>query len=179
MRKKDAGAVDHTGQWTTFGITMKRVKDNNYQSLCVDRSDEKAWKAEFEGEGAQDAGGPYRETLSNLIAELYTPHLTLLIPTQNNKNQHGFGRDLWTINPSATTPANLEMFRFLGALIALALRAGHVIDVRFPSLIWKQLMGEMVTIENLSNSDEYAVQSLKELQASKEKVKFSFYSNYS
>ena len=98
--RKDAGDVDEKGEWTTFGTTMQALKSEKYKSLKINNSDSKAWDAKFLGEGSQDAGGPYREALTVMISELYTPCLPLLIPTQNNKNDHGHGRDLWTINPA-------------------------------------------------------------------------------
>ena len=170
MYKKEEGLVDHKGEWTTFGVTMQKIKSKTYKALHINKSDNKAWDAKFIGEGSQDEGGPYRETLTNLIAELYTPHLPLLIPTKNQKSDHGSGRDLWTLNPASTTPTHLEMYRFLGALIGLAVRAGHVIDIKFPSIVWKQFMGEPVTKTDLRSTDEHAVESLSKLQKSKEEV---------
>lgn len=168
--RKEAGDVDNKGEWTTFGVTMQALKQEKYDSLKVNSSDSKAWDAKFLGEGSQDAGGPYRETLTVMISELYSPCLPLLIPTQNNKNDHGQGRDLWTINPSATTPSQLEMFKFLGALMGLAFRAGHVIDIKFPSIVWKQLLGESVTLEDLELTDAYFVQAIKNLRDTKAQV---------
>ena len=170
MYKKETGLVDHAGEWTTFGVTMQRVKHNNFSALHINGSDQKGWDAKFYGEGSQDAGGPYREILTNLIAELYTPHLPLLIPTKNQKSDHGSGRDLWTLNPASTSPTHLEMYKFLGALIGLAVRAGHVIDIKFPAIIWKQFMDEKVSKTDLRSTDEYAVESISKLQKSKTQV---------
>jgi E3 ubiquitin-protein ligase HERC2 len=168
QHKKDRGKVDNKGEWTTFGLTMKKVKEKNYEYLRVCNSSYKAWKANFVGEGSIDAGGPYRETLSNMTDELYSSCLPLLIPTQNNKNDHGLGRDLWTINPASTSPNHLEMYKFLGALIGMAFRAGHVMDLKFPSLFWKKFIGEPVALDDLRYSDLYAVQAIKDLEKCKE-----------
>ena len=151
--KKDSNLVDNYGEWTIFGKTMTTLKNSSYSSLEIDDLNKKAWKAVFVGEGSVDAGGPYREALTNLISELYTPCLPLLVPTQNQKNDHGFGRDLWTLNPSSDSPTHLEMYKFLGALIGMAFRADHVIDIKFPSIIWKQIIGDSVTMEDLEQTD--------------------------
>ena len=43
------------------------------------------------GEGAIDAGGPYRETLSDMVKELHMSHVALLVPCANRKaEQEGF-----------------------------------------------------------------------------------------
>ena len=176
QHKKDRGRVDNKGEWTSFGITMKKVMEKNYEYLRVQNSSYKAWKANFVGEGSIDAGGPYRESLSNITDELYSSCLPLLIPTQNHKNDHGLGRDLWTINPSATSPINLEMFKFLGALVGMAFRAGHVIDLKLPSLFWKRFIGEPVNFDDLHCSDAYAVQAIKDVE--KIKLQVNFYANF-
>jgi E3 ubiquitin-protein ligase HERC2 len=143
---------------------MKVSKEHKYKNLRVKDSSRKAWNANFVGEGSQDAGGPFRDSLSSITDELNSCCLPLLIPTQNHKNDHGQGRDLWTINPSSTAPSHLEMYKFLGALIGMAFRAGHVLDFKFPSLFWKQFIGELVTIDDLSYSDAYAVQAIKDVE---------------
>jgi hypothetical protein len=54
--------------------------------ICGDGSGtQRAFKVEFEGEGATDAGGPYRELLSNLVEEAQSTALPLLIPTPNRE----------------------------------------------------------------------------------------------
>ena len=151
--KKDEGLVDNNGEWTVFGVTMQKLKQENYQYLRINDTNRKAWDANFVGEGSQDAGGPYRETLTNLVSELYTSCLPLLVPTQNQKNDHGFGRDLWTLNPSSDSPTHLEMYKFLGAIMGMAFRANQVIDIKFPSIIWKQILGDTVTMEDLEQTD--------------------------
>ena len=151
--KKDSNLVDNYGEWTIFGKTMTKLQNSSFNSLKINNPNKKAWKAVFVGEGSEDAGGPYREALTNLISELYTPCLPLLVPTQNQKNDHGFGRDLWTLNPSSDSPTHLEMYKFLGALMGMAFRANHVIDIKFPSIVWKQIIGDTVTMEDLEQTD--------------------------
>lgn len=172
LHKKDRGKVDHKGEWTTFGTCMKKLKETNYNSLKKSSSSTKAWRAQFMGEGSIDAGGPYRESLTNITDELYSPCLPLLIPTQNNKNDHGLGRDLWTINPSSTSPSHLEMYKFLGALMGLAFRAGHVMDLKFPSIFWKKFIGEPIVLDDLHYYDAYAVQALKDVEKVKSQVSY-------
>jgi hypothetical protein len=164
MEKRDTGSVDHKGEWTMFGLTMKKCKENEFKNLLIKSIDESPWYAKFISEGSIDQGGPYRDSVDNIIDELHSKNLPLLIPTQNNKHQHGLGQDLWTVNPSATSPSHLEMFNFLGALMAMALRSGHNIMLRLPALFWKNFIGEEVTIDDLNEIDAYAVQGIKELE---------------
>jgi hypothetical protein len=174
QHKKSKGKVDNKGEWTMFGVTMKAVKDKKYECLRVSNSSTKAWRANFTGEGSIDAGGPYRDSLSVITEEINSSCLPLLIPTQNHKNDHGLGRDLWTINPSSTAPSHLEMYKFLGALMGMAFRAGQVLDLKFPSLFWKRFIGEPVTLDDLSYCDAYAVQAIKDIENVKFEVRIDF-----
>lgn len=171
--RRTNGDVDHTGSWTMFGTAMNALKTNDYQSLRLNDSDSKAWNADFEGENASDAGGPYRDSVSNIIDEVHSACLPLLIPTPNQKNTHGFGRDLWTINIQSKTADHLEMYRFLGALMGLAFRSGQVINLKLPSIIWKKFTGEQATLEDLMNLDAYAAQHLQEIRESSKSVSYN------
>ena len=62
------------------------------------------------------------------------------------------------------------MFKFLGALIGMAFRSGHVMDFRFPPMLWKAFMDESLTIEDLATSDMYAVQAIRDLENNKDQI---------
>jgi hypothetical protein len=178
QHKKDKGKVDHKGEWTTFGCIFKTCKEKKYENLRISNSSTKAWTASMVGEGSIDQGGPYRDSISNFTEELYSKCLPLLIPTQNNKNDHGLNRDCYTINPEATSPSHLEMFKFLGALIGMAFRSGTVIDLKFPALFWKKFIGEPVGIDDLNGSDAYAVQAIKDLEKNKTEIPKDMFEEY-
>jgi hypothetical protein len=163
LHNKDKGRVDDEGEWSMYATIMKACKDKKYQTFQKNYSDYKAWSTQFLGEGSTDAGGPYRDSVTNIQEELHSKHLSILIPTQNNKNSHGFNMDCYTINPTAKSPVHMEMYKFLGVLIGFAFRSGSVFDVRFPPLIWKKLAGEELTIDDLRGSDIYAVQTIESL----------------
>lgn len=80
-----------------------------------------AWVVEFEGEGAQDAGGPYRESLSSICDELQSSKLPLLIPCPNARDETGQNIDQWIPNPSCDT---WNQYEFLGKLMGIAMRTG-------------------------------------------------------
>ena len=88
-----------------------------------------AWGCKFAGEGADDAGGPYRESLTMMCQELQNfvidkpkrrmriALLPVLRPTNNNLNDEGNFRDCCTLNSAASSDEQLEMIRFLGRLL--------------------------------------------------------------
>ena len=174
MQRRENEEVDDRGEWTTFSVAMQKCKEHDYVNLRVDCAEELAWEAKFLGERAIDGGGLFRDSITNIIDELHSTCLPLLIPTQNNKNEHGFGRDLWTINPAATSQVHLEMYTFLGALMGMAFRAGQVISLRLSSIFWKTFTDVKVTLEDLYESDAYSVQALRDLEVVKSQVRTSF-----
>lgn len=115
------------------------------------------WRITFVGEGSIDAGGPYRESLTNMCEEMMSSFLPLFVPSQNNKNDHGMNRDCWTINPAATSPVHLEMYEFVGALMGFAFRSGSILDVKLTPFFYRQLLGEPLNLGDLKSIDEFAV----------------------
>lgn len=168
IEKKDSGMVDERGNWSIFATTMKTVMTvKKFEPFKKKGIDGRAFKTEFTGEGSIDDGGPYREIFSNMVEELHSDVLLLLIPTQNNKNDHGFGRDLWTINPGYQKPS---MYRFLGGLLGFGFRTGQTMDFKLSPIFWKQLIGQPCTLEDLENSDQYATQLIAEVEKMKSEV---------
>ena len=175
---RDSGKVDHKGEYTVFGQIWRTLKNNNYNSLRKNESSSQAWCATLIGEGSIDAGGPYRESMTNMCEELMNKVLPMFIPTQNNKNDHGLGRDCWTINPSATSPTHLEMYEFVGALMGMAFRSGQILDLKLTSSFYKSLAGEPLTIEDLKGMDLYSVQAIKELEKTKKAISEEMFDSY-
>ena len=62
---------------------------SSFDSFKKNDTDTRCLRIEFKGAGSIDAGGPYRDAMANLCKELMSIILPLLIPTPNNKNNHG------------------------------------------------------------------------------------------
>ena len=107
----------------------------------------------FKGEGSIDEGGPFRECLTNVLKELEGSCLPLLIKTPNNRNNHGYNRDCFCLNPSSFTPRHQEMFVFLGNLIGYSIRTKSAMNWHFPPIFWKQLTNQEVTFDDLEGFD--------------------------
>ncbi len=68
----ETGQCDNEGVHTVFGQIWQEMKKNNgsLMSFCVNSVDSQILRVNFSGEGSIDAGGPYRETLTNICKEL-------------------------------------------------------------------------------------------------------------
>ncbi|KAG5493013.1 hypothetical protein JKF63_01594 [Porcisia hertigi] len=107
------------------------------------------------GFGSTDAGGPYRDVLSQLATEIMTMHPSK--QSQMNPLFVNCGRgDVTAIMPnvallnSAQTPLMLEFF---GKLLASFFLTQDMLAVELPPLFWKLMLNEEATIKDLATLD--------------------------
>ena len=112
------------------------------------------------GESVDDCGGGYSESIAEMCDELQNGSLPLLVQTPNGRDDTGVNRDCFIINPAADSSLHLNMFRFLGVLMGIAVRMGSPINTNLASPIWKQLVGLPLSINDLSEVDSDYVQGL-------------------
>lgn len=147
------------------------MKKDNFSCLKQNHVESQSWSVDFEGEASIDAGGPYRESLTNIASEFMSNALPQLIKTPNNKNDHGMNRECWIPNSAAKNPTHLEVFKFMGALIGHGIRSQSPIVMDFPGFFWKQIINEKPDLEDLKGVDAYCTQTLIELQKQAKKLK--------
>ncbi len=56
--------------------------------------------------------------------QLQQQQLNLLIPTPNGRDESGTSRDCFLLNPTLRSQHHVQMFRFLGLLMGIAIRTG-------------------------------------------------------
>ena len=71
-------------------------------------------KVKLVGEGADDAGGVFDDTITEMCEEMLNGMVPLLIPTPNTVNETGYSQDKYLLNPALTEPHHLSWFKFLG-----------------------------------------------------------------
>ena len=122
------------------------------------------FEAKFAGEGSIDVGGPFRDTLANVMSELETETLPILIKTPNNRNNVGMNRECFMLNPASTSPIHSELFEFMGNFIGFSIRTKSAMNWHFPPSFWKQILEEPMTISDLEDYDTYSYQVLKDIE---------------
>ena len=120
----------------------------------------RVWKVKFIGESVDDCGGGYSESIAEMCDELQNGSLPILIQTPNGRDDTGVNRDCFIINPEAASPVHLNMFRVLGLLLGIAIRSGSPINLQLAPPVWKQISGQPLTTEDLSEIDTDYVQGL-------------------
>jgi E3 ubiquitin-protein ligase HERC1 len=113
------------------------------------------------GEGADDAGGVFDDTITEMCQELTTNAVPLLLPTPNSVNDAGYNQDRYILNPQLTSPLHLSWFKFLGILFGVAIRTKKPLAIPLASIVWKLLVGDNVSIDDLEEVDSLYAQSLR------------------
>lgn len=120
----------------------------------------RVWKVKFVGESVDDCGGGYSESIAEICDELQNGSVPLLMQTPNGRDDTGVNRDCFIINPAANSHIHVNMYRFLGALMGIAIRSGSPINLNLAPPVWKQLVGLPLTLSDLSEIDSDYVQGL-------------------
>ncbi|KAK7912664.1 hypothetical protein WMY93_012875 [Mugilogobius chulae] len=123
----------------------------------------RAWKVKLVGEGADDAGGVFDDTITEMCQELETGVVDLLIPSPNATAEVGYNRDRFLLNPSACLDEHMLQFKFLGILMGVAIRTKKPLDLHLAPLVWKQLCCIPLALEDLEEVDLLYVQTLKSI----------------
>ena len=61
------------------------------------------------------------------------------MPTPNQKNSIGDGRDLYLFNSEMESPWGLRLFEFLGFLMGCCIRTNGHLTLDLPVLVWKMI----------------------------------------
>ncbi|KAJ7986812.1 hypothetical protein DPEC_G00332260 [Dallia pectoralis] len=143
-------------QGKTYGpqITVKRISTRGRSSKPIFvqiakqvvslnplelRLPSRAWKVKLVGEGADDAGGVFDDTITEMCQELQSGVVDLLIHTPNSSTDVGSNTDRFLMNPAAASEDHMVQFRFLGILMAVAIRTKKPLDLHLAPWVWKQL----------------------------------------
>eukprot|EP00002_Diphylleia_rotans_P006185 TRINITY_DN1551_c0_g1_i16.p1 TRINITY_DN1551_c0_g1~~TRINITY_DN1551_c0_g1_i16.p1 ORF type:complete len:681 (-),score=121.38 TRINITY_DN1551_c0_g1_i16:125-2167(-) len=122
---------------------------------------EHAFEVKLIGEGAEDAGGPYREAFSTLSHEMQSSSLNLFIPCPNQRSNHGKNRDKFLINPNCHASWAYE---FIGRMMGVAVRTHDPLEIDLAPSFWKALINEKITVQDIIDTDAHFAQTLKMLK---------------
>jgi hypothetical protein len=120
------------------------------------------WHVTLAGEGALDAGGPYREVLRAVALELCPSSEGVASAAPLFRETPNGGAWMPLPLPAAAADASeaVRLLRFVGCLAGACLRAGEPLEVAWPPLLWKQLLRQRVGLADLAGVDAAAAASL-------------------
>jgi hypothetical protein len=132
------------------------------------RSNDQIWQAQYLGMHSTDRGGPYRDSITRICSDLYSARLSLFILCPNGRTNSVLNRDCWIPNVFPPNKSIQKMYqkqyRFVGKLIGMPIRKKHYLDIKFPNLLWKRLLNEDLTIEDIESIDVQSFNIINEME---------------
>lgn len=104
----------------------------------------KPLKVKFNGEQGVDEGGVKKEFFMLLVRQLFDPNYGMF---NYNHKKHFFWFNLFSFE-------SISKFELIGILFGLAIYNDVIIDVKFPGVIYKKLLGIGYSFEDMKEIDE-------------------------
>jgi len=161
-RQREEG-TSATLQGSVFHQIAAQMRAHPVSSYRLLIADQQVWNVQFAGEGSIDVGGPFRESVSNLCADLMSTNTDLFLLCPNGSSSVGLNRSSFVPSPSAASTAQLAQLEFVGQLMGIALRTRLPLALDLPSTVWKSLLGQPLDAGDLESFDKLCVQALSEI----------------
>ncbi|XP_007889306.2 ubiquitin-protein ligase E3A isoform X3 [Callorhinchus milii] len=108
---------------------------------------------EFEGEQGVDEGGVSKEFFQLVVEEIFNPDIGMFTYDESTKL-------FWFNTCSFETEGQ---FTLIGIVLGLAIYNNCILDVHFPMVVYRKLLGKKGTFRDLKDSHPILHQSIKEL----------------
>ncbi|XP_037935505.1 probable E3 ubiquitin-protein ligase HERC2 [Teleopsis dalmanni] len=148
--KSSNGLAGVDGMKSVFGQMVLKLPLFTQEALSLPH---RVWKVKFVGESVDDCGGGYSESIAEMCDELQNGSVPLLITTPNGRGEAGANRDCFLLDPTLTSVLQMNMFRFLGVLMGIAVRTGSPLSLNLAEPVWRQLAGEQLRPSDLTEVD--------------------------
>ncbi|KAJ7562478.1 hypothetical protein O6H91_03G070600 [Diphasiastrum complanatum] len=122
---------------------IRRQKDNLKKPL----------KVQFVGEEGVDEGGVQKEFFQLVVRELFNVKYGMFSYNEETR--------LFWFN---STPLDMDMeYELVGILLGLAIYNGHILELHFPNIVYKKLLGKSSTFQDLAEVDPQLAEGLSHL----------------
>ncbi|XP_054728194.1 probable E3 ubiquitin-protein ligase HERC2 [Anastrepha obliqua] len=155
--KSGNGLAGIDGMKSVFGQMVQKLPLLTQEALSLPH---RVWKVKFVGESVDDCGGGYSESIAEMCDELQNGSVPLLITTPNGRGEAGANRDCFLLDPTLSSVLQMNMFRFLGVLMGIAVRTGSPLSLNLAETVWRQLAGEQLRPSDLTEVDRDYVAGL-------------------
>ena len=155
--------IDNKAEFSVFGKCYQILKNSNFRVMRTKHYTNSCWNARLMPNCEQNTR-TFKQSVSLIIRELHSIHLPLFIQSNNNKSETGSHQDKWVLNPSWNSQNQLEMYKFVGALMALAFRSGQAMDFKLAPFFWKKFQCEPLELEDLESFDERLFLQLQDIK---------------
>jgi hypothetical protein len=162
FRLQQQGRCDTKAKATCFAQLFRQLDAKDCFRLTRDA---RFCTVAFAGEYSIDAGGPFRELITMMCAELQSGDLPLFMPSPNNRSEVGHDQERFLPVPaSGSKPLCLQLYEFLGKLMGMSMRTGYFLNLDLSSMVWKPLVLDQVTLDDVRSADSLFAQILTEVR---------------
>ena len=186
----EATGKDDNSNWTPvhFDTVKASINDKSedtmfyqaYQQLygkahnIFRQNIDQLWRAQYLEMHSTDQGGPYRDSITRIVADICSTRLPLFILCPNGRTNTGTNRDCWIPNVFPSDKAIAKKFkkqyRFVGQLMGMAIRKKHYFDLKFAPLVWKSLLQEDITVQDIEAIDQQSFTMIYDLEKNVEQI---------
>ena len=161
-----ASIRDDQGLNTMFNQAFEQLYDRAH--LIFRQHNDHLWRAQYLGMHSTDQGGPYRDSITCLSSDICSTRLPLFILCPNGRTDSGSNRDRWIPNVFPPNKSILnrtkKQYRFVGQLLGMAIRQKSYLDLKFPLLLWKQLVRDRLTYDDIEAIDTQSFTMINEVE---------------
>lgn len=126
------GLAGVDGMKSVFGQMVQKLPLLTQEALSMPH---RIWKVKFVGESVDDCGGGFSESIAEMCDELQNGCVPLLIQTPNGRGEAGANRDCFLLDPTLNSVLHMNMLRFLGVLMGIAVRTGSPLSLKYVKII--------------------------------------------
>lgn len=150
-------------------VRRERIVEDAMGQLAAHHYDfKKPLKVKFEGEEAVDEGGVAKEFFQLLVRALFDVSFGMFTYDEET-------RSFWFNRNSLDSD---QEFQLVGVILGLAIYNGVILDVHFPQVVYKKLMGQNPTLEDLRELQPVLARSLQTLLDFEGDVEATFSLNF-
>ena len=126
---------------------------------------ERLLAVKLKGEQGLDWGGIYRDTIERCIDDLFSERIDLFLACPNSRDSSGSEEAKYLPNPKYRESSDaLAMYSFVGNLIGVALRTKQRMAFELCSSVWKAIVGDTVTLDDVDSTDHSFVLTLRQVK---------------
>jgi E3 ubiquitin-protein ligase HERC2 len=162
--------VDTIGDKSTFGQLMNEL-GRQQPSMYRVRQDMRAFTVSYVGMMSHDAGGPYRDAIDAICKELQSTLVPLFIQCPNGRSGMGWNRETFVPNQlpeernGVAFKTRIRMYEWLGQFMGLAVRSKTYLNINLPSIVWKDLVHDQITMNDVKSIDHLGFNIIDQLSA--------------
>lgn len=112
-----------------------------------------------QGDGSSPADDGHEQNSSDPALQ----YLGLLVPSRNKLRGSLVGKDKFVLSPQRVSQHDLSLYNFLGVLMGVCVRTSTTLSLNLPAIVWKQLVGQRLSLEDIEEFDDGIIAELKDM----------------